>query len=135
MTVQPAIRRIATVAAAAACAITATTGLTATAAPVTRAPVSRAPAVVHDTATTTPQPVYKGRVIARTGLLVRNAPSTSARVVGSLRYHQVVDISCKVTGQWVNGNHIWYRLPSGHWAYASARYIANIGPAPMWCHR
>jgi hypothetical protein len=76
---------------------------------------------------------YKGRVIARTGLLLRDGPSRNAKVVGSVRYGTVVGIKCKVRSQVVNGNPRWYLLADGRWAWASARYIRNIGPAPAWC--
>ncbi|WP_051939426.1 SH3 domain-containing protein [Phaeacidiphilus oryzae] len=76
---------------------------------------------------------YQGLVISRLGLLVRNGPTTKAQVIGSLRYHQKVGISCKVKGQVVAGNPRWYKLSNGTYAWASARYIANIGQVPPWC--
>ncbi|MEV6314749.1 SH3 domain-containing protein [Streptomyces sp. NPDC051776] len=76
---------------------------------------------------------YKGRVIARTGLLLRDAPNTKSRVVGSVAYGSIVRIHCKVNSQNIDGNPRWYLLANGHWAWASARYIENIGPAPHWC--
>jgi uncharacterized protein YraI len=85
------------------------------------------------TATSATLPVYKGRVVSRIGLLVRSGPSQRYRVIGSLRSGQIVWITCKVNGQWINGNPRWYRLAGGGWAWASARYIANIGAAPRWC--
>ncbi|MGP3949539.1 SH3 domain-containing protein [Streptomyces sp. 7N604] len=76
---------------------------------------------------------YRGRVIARTGLLLRDAPNRNARVVGSVGFGTTVRINCKVNSENVDGNPRWYLLASGHWAWASARYIENIGPAPHWC--
>ncbi|MGW7350092.1 SH3 domain-containing protein [Streptomyces sp. NPDC054784] len=77
--------------------------------------------------------VYWGKVIARTGLKVRSGPSQNYRVTGVLHYGQTVKIKCKVNGGWVNGNPRWYKLADGRWAWASARYIENIGKAPEWC--
>lgn len=76
---------------------------------------------------------YKGRVIAKTGLLVRSGPSTSHRVVDSNPYGAKVRIVCKVKGENIDGNPRWYLLSSGKYAWSSARYIENIGKAPEWC--
>jgi uncharacterized protein YgiM (DUF1202 family) len=76
---------------------------------------------------------YKGWVVSPIGLLVRSGPSTHHRVIGSLRYGQIVWIECKVHGEWIDGNDRWYKLSNGWWAWSSARYIANIGEAPRWC--
>jgi uncharacterized protein YgiM (DUF1202 family) len=78
--------------------------------------------------------VYWGKVIARAGLKIRSGPSQSYRVIGFLKHGQIVKIKCKVNGQWINGNPRWYKLADGRWAWASARYIKNIGAAPEWCH-
>ncbi|MFD7920096.1 SH3 domain-containing protein [Streptomyces sp. NPDC059740] len=77
--------------------------------------------------------LYKGRVIARTGLLVRTGPSTHYRVVGFNKYGSIVKIVCKKNGENIRGNKRWYRLADGRYAWSSARYIENIGPAPRWC--
>ncbi|MEN8650924.1 SH3 domain-containing protein [Streptomyces sp. 21So2-11] len=76
---------------------------------------------------------YKGRVTAKTGLLLRDRPTRSSRIIGSKPYGAIVHIFCKTSGQYVNGNSRWYLLTNGTWAWASAAYIANIGPAPRWC--
>lgn len=76
---------------------------------------------------------YKGRAIAKTGLLVRSGPSQAYPVVGFHEYNSVVDIICKMNGQNVDGNPRWYKLSEGRYAWSSARYIANIGAAPHWC--
>ncbi|WP_405775475.1 SH3 domain-containing protein [Streptomyces sp. NBC_00859] len=74
---------------------------------------------------------YKGRVTTRAGVLVRSGPSQRYRVVGSYSYNSVVLIKCKVRGQNVNGNSLWYKTPQGN--FVSARYIANIGNIPHYC--
>jgi hypothetical protein len=72
----------------------------------------------------------QGRVIA-SALNVRSAPTTFARDVGTLRYRSTIGIQCKVYGQSVGGNGWWYKLSTGRWV--TARYVANIGPAPVLC--
>ncbi|MER5440093.1 SH3 domain-containing protein [Streptomyces sp. NPDC002790] len=78
-------------------------------------------------------PVYKGRVIAKSGLLLRDAPARGARVVRSEPYHAIVPIFCKTSGDNVGGNSYWYLLTDGTWAWGSAKYIENIGAVPRWC--
>ncbi|MZD09161.1 SH3 domain-containing protein [Streptomyces sp. SID5785] len=78
-------------------------------------------------------PVYKGRVTAKSGLLLRDAPTRGSRVVRVEPYHAIVPIYCKTSGDNVGGNHLWYLLTDGTWAWGSAKYIDNIGRAPRWC--
>ncbi|UQA93129.1 hypothetical protein [Streptomyces halobius] len=77
--------------------------------------------------------VYKGKVIAKTGLLKRRGPSTKYKVVGSNPYNKVIKIKCKVNGENIKGNPRWYKLKDGSYSFSSARYIMNIGKAPRWC--
>ncbi|MEV5977198.1 SH3 domain-containing protein [Streptomyces sp. NPDC052114] len=90
------------------------------------------PAAALDDANNHP-PVYKGRVTAKTGLLLRDAPTRGSKVIRSEPYGKVVTIYCKTTGDHVGGNNLWYLLTDGTWAWGAAHYIANIGPAPRWC--
>ncbi|MFJ5775767.1 SH3 domain-containing protein [Streptomyces sp. NPDC093094] len=76
--------------------------------------------------------LYKGVVTANT-LLLRAAPTRGSQVIRTVRRGQIVKIYCKTTGENVQGNRLWYLLPDGTWAWGSARYIDNIGPAPRWC--
>ncbi|MCX5399734.1 SH3 domain-containing protein [Streptomyces sp. NBC_00102] len=80
-----------------------------------------------------PAVTYRGRVIARPSLLLRDRPTRSSRVVGEVPYGTIVDIFCKTRGDSVDGNDRWYLLTNGTWAWGSARYIENIGAAPAWC--
>ncbi|MEU0163430.1 SH3 domain-containing protein [Streptomyces sp. NPDC006261] len=80
-----------------------------------------------------PKRTYKGRVIAKPYLLLRDKPTRSSKVVGSVKYGTVVNIFCKTTGDNVDGNNRWYLLTDGTWAWGSARYIENIGAAPRFC--
>lgn len=96
--------------------------------------ITEAPeAVETETEATSAAHEYKGRVIARTGLLLRDRPTRSSRVIGTAEYGQIVHIFCKTQGDNVNGNNRWYLLTDGTWAWGSAAYIENIGEAPRWC--
>lgn len=78
------------------------------------------------------QQLFRGRVIARTGLNVRANPNTSSRILRTLPFGRVInDIVCKVNSQVIDGNPRWYKLKSGGWV--AARYVQNIGPAPRFC--
>jgi hypothetical protein len=78
-------------------------------------------------------PVYKGRVTAKSGLVLRDAPTRGSRVVRVEPYRAIVPIFCKTSGDNVHGNNLWYLLTDGTWAWGSAKYIDNIGQAPRWC--
>ncbi|WP_055566160.1 SH3 domain-containing protein [Streptomyces atriruber] len=90
------------------------------------------PAAALDDANNHP-PVYKGRVTAKTGLLLRTAPTRGSKVIRTEPYGKVVTIFCKTTGDRVANNNRWYLLTDGTWAWGSAHYIANIGQVPRWC--
>jgi|GEM_PF-6855152 hypothetical protein len=75
-----------------------------------------------------------GKVISKTNLVVRHAPSIHAKSVGSIKPGKVIPLSCKATGTTVDGNNRWYLLPGSDTPeWVSARYIKNIGTAPGWC--
>lgn len=78
-------------------------------------------------------PTYVGQVTAKTGLLLRDAPTRGSHVIRTEPYGAIVHIFCKTRGDDVGGNDRWYLLTDGTWAWGSAHYIANIGPAPRWC--
>ncbi|MEV8317536.1 SH3 domain-containing protein [Streptomyces sp. NPDC059900] len=89
-------------------------------------------AAAADDANNNPR-IYKGRVTAKGGLLLRTAPTRGSRVVRSVPHGRIVSIYCKTTGSNVSGNNRWYLLTNGTWAWGAAHYISNIGPAPRWC--
>jgi hypothetical protein len=64
-----------------------------------------------------------GEVTARTGLILRSAPTRGGAVVRVAPYGEVVKIFCRAEGQSVSGNRQWYLLVDGTWARGSARYI------------
>ncbi|MBD9730904.1 SH3 domain-containing protein [Streptomyces sp. H28] len=75
---------------------------------------------------------YRG-VVTADKLALRSAPTRGSQVIRYAHRGQVVSIFCKVPGDNVNGNPLWYLLTDGTWAWGAARYIDNIGPAPRWC--
>ncbi|MFE0106536.1 SH3 domain-containing protein [Streptomyces sp. NPDC059009] len=93
------------------------------------------PAVAADSAgsANNPPPVYKGRITAKSGLLLRDAPTRGSHVIRSEPYGRVVSIFCKTTGDTVDRNNLWYLLADGTWAWGAAHYISNIGQVPRWC--
>ncbi|MGW3951316.1 SH3 domain-containing protein [Streptomyces sp. NPDC004752] len=76
---------------------------------------------------------YRGVVTAAGGLWLHDRPDRASRRIGFVRQGEVVSIRCAVYGDNVRGNPLWYLLTDGTWAWATARYIDNIGPAPRWC--
>ncbi|WP_055574638.1 SH3 domain-containing protein, partial [Streptomyces prasinopilosus] len=76
---------------------------------------------------------YRG-VITAPSLALRTAPDRGARVIRYARKGNVVSIHCKVGGDTVQGNPLWYLVTDGKtWAWGAARHIDNVGPAPRWC--
>jgi hypothetical protein len=72
-----------------------------------------------------------GIVTARTGLNVRQFPSTDSSVRGVLRHHQKVGLDCKVHAQNIRGNSLWYKLRGSNEAWVAARYVHNVGFVPL----
>ncbi|MFF8590899.1 SH3 domain-containing protein [Streptomyces sp. NPDC015220] len=79
------------------------------------------------------QRFYRGRVTARGGLALHDRPDRGSRVIRVVRQGETVWIHCKTAGRNVSGNHLWYLLADGTWAWVSARFVDNVGPAPRWC--
>ncbi|WP_037851871.1 SH3 domain-containing protein [Streptomyces sp. NRRL S-340] len=102
---------------------------TATPAPAGSPATTPAPSSTPDSATR----FYRGRVTARGGLALRSRPDRGSRVLRVARQGETVWIYCKTNGSNVGGNHLWYLLADGTWAWGAARYIDNVGPAPRWC--
>jgi uncharacterized protein YraI len=73
---------------------------------------------------------FRGRTTA--ALTQRTGPTRAASSAGSLPRGAAVAIVCKLRGQDVHGNALWYSLTNGRWV--SARYVANVGRAPGWCN-
>lgn len=75
---------------------------------------------------------YKGKIIAQGGLKIRTAPTIYAGSPGSIARGTTIMIDCKVVGSRVDGNRLWYAL-SGNRGWVAARYVENIGAAPILC--
>ncbi|MDO0925734.1 SH3 domain-containing protein [Streptomyces sp. TG1A-8] len=76
---------------------------------------------------------YRGVVTAKGGMWLHDRPDRGGRRVRVAREGETVSIYCKTRGVAVDGNSLWYLLTDGTWAWGSARYIDNVGPAPRWC--
>lgn len=75
----------------------------------------------------------KGKVIAKTSLAEHAGPSTSAPKSGKgYKKGTVIKLDCNLTGTTVGGNKTWYKV-SGKKSWVSARYVKNIGSAPIAC--
>ncbi|MDX2547358.1 SH3 domain-containing protein [Streptomyces sp. WI04-05B] len=77
--------------------------------------------------------LYKGIVTANGGLRLRSAPNRGSAIIRVAPKGSIVTIFCKVGGENVDGNSLWYLLTDGTWAWGAARYIDNIGAAPRFC--
>ncbi|SCK56267.1 SH3 domain-containing protein [Streptomyces sp. WMMB 322] len=67
-----------------------------------------------------------GIVTAKSGLNVRQYPSTDSSVKYVLPYHAKRGLDCKVRAQLIDHNPYWYKLRhSNYWV--SARYIKTVG--------
>ncbi|MEV0206585.1 MULTISPECIES: SH3 domain-containing protein [unclassified Streptomyces] len=76
---------------------------------------------------------YARGVVTASTLLLRSAPTRGSQVIRVVHKGDHVSIFCKTPGQSVQGNHLWYLLTDGTWAWGSARYIDTIGTPPRWC--
>jgi uncharacterized protein YgiM (DUF1202 family) len=73
-----------------------------------------------------------GKVVAKPSVKLRTAPSTKAKVAGSLKYGTEFHTICKVNGPSVDGNKRWYQLYDGRWV--PARWVKNINHlVPEFC--
>ncbi|WP_369211586.1 SH3 domain-containing protein [Streptomyces flavofungini] len=72
----------------------------------------------------------KGTVISKTGLKVRQRPTSNSKVTGVYRTGRSIDLLCKRAGQDVGGNRTWYRVtaPQG---WVTARYVKVHGTVPV----
>ncbi len=75
----------------------------------------------------------QGRVVAGGGVVVRSLPTTASENFGVYAKGERVTLLCKLRGSTVDGNAVWYRTPSEGSTWVSARYVANVGPAPAYC--
>ncbi|MFF2850690.1 SH3 domain-containing protein [Streptomyces sp. NPDC058001] len=78
-------------------------------------------------------PIYKGRVTANGGLILRDRPDRGGRIIRVEPRGAIVSIFCKTKGERVEDTRLWYLLTDGTWAWGSARYVDNIGKVPRWC--
>ncbi|MFJ2116071.1 MULTISPECIES: SH3 domain-containing protein [unclassified Streptomyces] len=73
-----------------------------------------------------PVALPKGKVVSRVALNIRERATSDSRSLGLLQPGAIVTLSCKVTGQNVDGNTVWYRLADAPHGYVAARYVQNL---------
>ena len=71
-----------------------------------------------------------GTVVSAVPLRIRSRAATNAAGLGSLATNSVVKLSCKLHGQNVGGNDLWYNLYSRP-GWVAARYVRNLGAVPF----
>ncbi|MEU9008102.1 SH3 domain-containing protein, partial [Streptomyces sp. NPDC048551] len=64
------------------------------------------------------------------GLGVRSGPGTDHEKTDKIPNGTVVKLQCKVNGQTVDGNAIWYKLADGS-GWIAARYAQNLNKIPV----
>lgn len=67
-----------------------------------------------------------GIVIAKSGLNVRQYPSTDSSVKYVLPFHAKRGLDCKVRAQLIHGDPIWYKLRNSNF-WISGRYTKVVG--------
>lgn len=70
----------------------------------------------------------KGKVVSRLPLSIRERPTSASRFLGSYQPGTVITLSCKVHGQNVEGNDLWYLLGGSKPGWVAARYVQNLSP-------
>ncbi|MBR7675661.1 SH3 domain-containing protein, partial [Streptomyces daliensis] len=68
----------------------------------------------------------QGKVVSRITLNIREKPTTRSAYLGGLKPGTVVALYCKVRGQNVDGNNLWYLLGGPKPGYVAARYVKNL---------
>ncbi|QFR00300.1 SH3 domain-containing protein [Streptomyces phaeolivaceus] len=76
--------------------------------------------------------IVKGEVVARSGLILRSAPTRGGAIIRVAHHGEIVRIYCRTEGQPVDGTRQWYLLVDGTWAWGSARHIEAFR-TPRWC--
>ncbi|MFF3017426.1 SH3 domain-containing protein [Streptomyces sp. NPDC057939] len=73
----------------------------------------------------------KARIVSPgKGLGIRSGPGTGYAEKGKVATGAVVALQCKVNGQKVDGNSIWYKLADGS-GWIAARYAQNLNKVPF----
>ncbi|MCF3965095.1 SH3 domain-containing protein [Streptomyces fuscigenes] len=72
----------------------------------------------------------RGKVVSRLTLSIRERATSNSRYLGGLQPGSIVHLYCKVRGQNVDGNDLWYKLGDGRPGYVAARYVQNLDAVP-----
>ncbi|MFI1093595.1 hypothetical protein [Streptomyces sp. NPDC020917] len=71
-----------------------------------------------------------GKVVSSVALRIRSRAATDSTAPGSYAPGAVVKLACKVHGQNVGGNDLWYNLYDRP-GWLAARYVRNLGAVPF----
>ena len=74
--------------------------------------------------------IPQGKVVSRITLNIREYPTTYSDYLGGIKPGTIIPLYCKVRGQNVDGNNIWYLLGGSRPGYVAARYVKNLSPVP-----
>jgi hypothetical protein len=96
--------------------------------PADSAASAAAPASAGQQTQATAEP--RGRVVSRLPLTIREKATSASRSLGTFQPGTVIWLHCKVVGQNVDGNKLWYRLGNGRPGYVAARYVQNLSAVP-----
>jgi hypothetical protein len=72
----------------------------------------------------------RGKVVSRLPLSIRAMATSNSRYLGAFQPGTVIWLHCKVVGQNVEGNKIWYKLGNVRPGDVSARYVQNLSVVP-----
>lgn len=92
------------------------------------APATHATADSPGLASVAPARPY-GTVTARTGLNVREYPTTAADSLKTLHHRQQVGLKCRDASQRVGNTRVWYKL-RGQRGWVTAYYVRATGHVP-----
>lgn len=102
-------------------------------------PASVEPATAKPTSTkpTTAKPASaaatsyaRGKVVSAVALRIRSRATTNSTALGSVAPGAAVKLACKLHGQKVGGNDLWYNLADRP-GWLAARYVQNLGAVPF----
>lgn len=93
-------------------------------------PGTSGPASKPAATATTSAAYVNGKVVSSVPLRIRSSATTNSTALGSYAPGTIVKISCKVHGQNVAGNDLWYKLYNRS-GWLAARYVQNLGTVPF----
>ena len=75
-------------------------------------------------------PYVRGKVVSAVPLRIRSRATTASAALGTVAPNTVVKLACKVRGQNIAGNDIWYNLATRP-GWVAARFVRNLAAVPF----